>query len=83
MMSCYIEPDVAAAVARLRTLSWPVLCREAIARLRSWRQRQREREELLLFMGSDHRAAADIGVTRYEALSLSNRPFWRDQSSDS
>ncbi len=28
-------------------------------------------------MAADHRAAADIGVNRYDALQWSNRPFWR------
>jgi uncharacterized protein YjiS (DUF1127 family) len=78
-MSCYTERDAAAAVAPWRTFSWLAkICRDAVAWLRACRQRQRERRELLLFMASDHRAAADIGVTRYEALSWSNRPFWRD-----
>jgi uncharacterized protein YjiS (DUF1127 family) len=77
-MSCYTERDAAAIVAPLRTLSRWALCREAVAWLRSCRQRQCERQQLLDYMAIDHRAAADIGVTCYEALEWANRPFWRD-----
>ncbi len=78
MMSCYIEPDVAAAVAPLRILSGRVISRGAVAWLRACWQRQRERRELSVLIASDHRAAADIGVTYEEALSWLRRPFWRD-----
>jgi uncharacterized protein YjiS (DUF1127 family) len=76
-MSGYVQAVASAAVAPVRTLSVPPLCRRVVARLRSWRQRRQERAELLSFMTADHRAAADIGVTTYEALDWSNRPFWR------
>jgi uncharacterized protein YjiS (DUF1127 family) len=77
-MSCYIDPDVAADFAPLRMLSWRVPCREAVAWVRSCRQRQRERQQLLDYMAIDHRAAADIGMKRHDALEWANRPFWRD-----
>ena len=77
-MSCYTERDAAAVVAPLRTFSWRTLYRGASAWLRSCRQRQRERRQLLDYMAIDHRAAADIGVTGYDALEWANRPFWRD-----
>ena len=32
----------------------------------TWRSRRRQRRELFEFLASDHRAAADIGITRYE-----------------
>jgi uncharacterized protein YjiS (DUF1127 family) len=53
------------------------LSRRTVVWLRACRRRHQERAELLAFMASDHRAAADIGVTRYEAMNWSNRPFWR------
>lgn len=75
-MSCYWQADASAAVAPSRTLFVPALCRRALKWLRSCRQRRREREELLAFMAADHRAAADIGVTTYEAMNWSKQPFW-------
>jgi uncharacterized protein YjiS (DUF1127 family) len=78
-VSCHTERDAAAAVAPWWAFSWPAkICRDAVAWLRAGRQRQRERRELLSFLASDHRASADFGVTRDEALSWSSRPFWRD-----
>lgn len=48
-----------------------------LARLRRlWRQ-QRERRELLDYLASDYRAAADIGMTNAQARALAGRPFWR------
>jgi uncharacterized protein YjiS (DUF1127 family) len=40
--------------------------------------RRRHRRELLDYLASDHRAAADIGVTPYEAKFWSEQPFWRE-----
>jgi uncharacterized protein YjiS (DUF1127 family) len=77
MMSSYIEPDGAAAVAPLRILSRREICRGAVAWLRACRQRRRERRELFVLIATDYRAAADIGVTYDEAASWSRRPFWR------
>jgi len=39
-----------------------------------WRQRRRAHRELCDYLASDHRAAADIGITSGEARRL---PFWR------
>jgi uncharacterized protein YjiS (DUF1127 family) len=75
-MSCFVARD--AALAPLRTFSWLTLYRGALAWARSCRQRQRERQQLLDYMAIDHRAAADIGVQRHDALEWANRPFWRD-----
>lgn len=76
-MSCYWQADAWATVAPSRTLFVPAPWRRAMAWLRSCRQHRREREELLAFMAADHRAAADIGVTTYEVMNWSKRPFWR------
>jgi uncharacterized protein YjiS (DUF1127 family) len=78
MMSCTIEPDVAAAAAPLRILSWREIFRGAVAWVQACWQRQRERQQLLDYMAIDHRAAADIGMKRCDALEWANRPFWRD-----
>jgi uncharacterized protein YjiS (DUF1127 family) len=77
-MSCYLQAEASAAVAPPpRTLSVPGLCRRATVWLRLCRQRRQERAELLFFMAADRRAAADIGVTTYDVLDWSRRPFWR------
>jgi uncharacterized protein YjiS (DUF1127 family) len=47
----------------------------ALANLRLWRQRRRERAELAAL---DERTLADIGLSRGEAEFLSNKPFWRE-----
>ena len=43
--------------------------------LRTWRRRAREREQLGAL--SD-RMLSDIGVTRADAIFLSNKPFWKE-----
>ena len=47
----------------------------AVANLREWRRRTREREELAAL---DDRMLKDIGLTRADAQLLSNKPFWRE-----
>ena len=76
-MSGYVPADASAAVARSQTFSMSTLSHRTVVWLRACRRRHQERAELLAFMASNHRAAADIGVTRYEAMNWSNRPFWR------
>jgi uncharacterized protein YjiS (DUF1127 family) len=44
-----------------------------------WRARRRQRQEFIDFLNSDHRAAADIGITRYEAQRYINELFWRGE----
>jgi uncharacterized protein YjiS (DUF1127 family) len=43
--------------------------------LRTWRRRARERDQLARL---DDRMLQDIGITRAEALHLSDKPFWKD-----
>ena len=43
--------------------------------VRAWRQRSRDRGELSAL--SD-RMLSDIGITRADAVFLSNKPFWRE-----
>ena len=45
----------------------------AIALLATWRRRSRERVELLALTDRELR---DIGLTRYDTLSESNKWFW-------
>jgi uncharacterized protein YjiS (DUF1127 family) len=42
---------------------------------REWRRRSRERHQLA---GLDERELRDIGVTRTDAIYLSNKPFWKE-----
>ena len=76
-MSCYLHRESAAAFAQRRPFSRHVLLATAIAWVRVCRKRRRERQELLDYMAGDHRAAADIGITSYDARNWSERPFWR------
>ena len=46
-----------------------------VATLRTWRRRLRERDQLGRL---DDRMLKDIGITRAEALRLSDKPFWRE-----
>ena len=46
-----------------------------VATLRLWRRRLRERDELSRL---DDRMLKDIGITRAEALRLSDKPFWTE-----
>jgi uncharacterized protein YjiS (DUF1127 family) len=48
--------------------------RHAVAVLREWRRRSRDRAALASF---DDRMLRDIGVTRVDALFEINKPFWR------
>jgi uncharacterized protein YjiS (DUF1127 family) len=54
------------------------LLQHLIAWFVAWRLHRRQRKELLDFLASDHRAAADLGITPYEAQQYFDRPFWRD-----
>ena len=46
----------------------------AVATVREWQQRNRERQALA---GFDERLLRDIGLTPAEAEFLINKPFWR------
>jgi uncharacterized protein YjiS (DUF1127 family) len=46
--------------------------------LRLCSRRRRQRRELVEYLASDHRAAADLGITHYDARDWCERPFWRD-----
>ncbi|MGH7039783.1 MAG: DUF1127 domain-containing protein [Stellaceae bacterium] len=47
----------------------------ALATLREWHRRSRDRERLAHF---DDRMLRDIGLTHADADRLANKPFWRE-----
>ncbi|HEX3536225.1 MAG TPA: DUF1127 domain-containing protein [Stellaceae bacterium] len=49
--------------------------KHAIDTVRTWRGRSRDRAELSAL--SD-RMLSDIGITRADAIFLSNKPFWKE-----
>jgi uncharacterized protein YjiS (DUF1127 family) len=49
--------------------------RRALALFDIWRQRLRGRRALVLM---DDRSLRDLGLTRYDALYESRKPFWRE-----
>jgi uncharacterized protein YjiS (DUF1127 family) len=75
-MSSYIHNVSTAAFAERRSLPWRATFNRVMGLARTCRERRRQRRELIDYMASDHRAAADIGMTGCEARSRSERPFW-------
>ncbi|HYA05652.1 MAG TPA: hypothetical protein VEF90_07145 [Xanthobacteraceae bacterium] len=71
-MSSLVDRDSEAAFA----MAWRAFADRIIAGWRMYRMRRRHRRELLDYLASDHRAAADIGVTPCEAKLWAERPFW-------
>jgi uncharacterized protein YjiS (DUF1127 family) len=67
----------AAVATPAQFYAWSKLLNAAVIWMRTCRRRQRERQELLDYVASDHRAAADIGITVYDARNWANQPFWR------
>jgi uncharacterized protein YjiS (DUF1127 family) len=84
IMSDRILAEVTSTFIERRLFSWRPLTRGAVRIFRAlfhivgtWRSRRRQRRELFEFLASDHRAAADIGITRYEAEHWFNQPLRR------
>jgi uncharacterized protein YjiS (DUF1127 family) len=84
IMSDRILAEVTSTFIERRSFSWRPLTRGAVRIFRAlfrivgtWRSRRRQRRELFEFLASDHRAAADIGITRYEAEHWFNQPLRR------
>ena len=65
-MSCYSHGQRNAAFATPRTFSFFAVLSRVADRLR----RARERQELIDYLASDHRAARDLGITIYELDNL-------------
>ncbi|MGA7789622.1 MAG: hypothetical protein WCA56_15830 [Xanthobacteraceae bacterium] len=76
-MSGSADRESAATVAARRSLLSHSIFQRAISLARIWRDRERQRRQLLDYIASDHRAAADLGVSGYEARRWAGRPFWR------
>lgn len=61
-----------------RRIEWgrlpTAVLRRAVAVLREWRRRSRERAQLACL---DERMLRDIGVSRGDVLREINKPFWR------
>lgn len=77
-MTYYLRREWVAGFAQSRPSSLHLFLAAAVKWVVACRRRQRERRELLDFMAGDHRAAADMGITAYDARSWAERPFWRD-----
>jgi uncharacterized protein YjiS (DUF1127 family) len=69
----HLHRDAFRAPAALDRLTSGV--KRAVETTRTWRQRSRERYQLGAL--SD-RMLSDIGITRADAVFLSNKPFWRE-----
>ena len=81
-MSDRILTDATSRFIEPRSLSLRSLTRDAVRLfaallhiISTWRSRRRQRRELFEFLASDHRAAADIGITRYDAEHWFDWPF--------
>jgi len=76
-MSRHAQNEAAVAFAMRRPLPWRTIVSNAIDLVQSCIRRRRERQELLDYIASDHRAAADIGISAHDAHAWAKRPFWR------
>jgi uncharacterized protein YjiS (DUF1127 family) len=82
IMSDRILAEVTSTFIERRSLSWRPLRRSAgrifhvlFRIVGTRRSHRRQRRELFEFLASDHRAAADIGITRYYAGQSFDWPF--------
>jgi hypothetical protein len=71
-----LHGEAAPSVSARWSLAWRALCDAALERVRTYRRRRRERQELIDYMASDHRVAADLGITGDIARDWTSRPFW-------
>jgi hypothetical protein len=68
-MSYYSRTETGATFAG-RTFSLRAVLNRIADRLRVGRDRRRQRRELIEYLASDHRAANDLGIAKYEARNL-------------
>ena len=68
-MSCYSHSETDAAFAVPRTFSFFAV----LSRVADHFRRARERQELINYLASDHRAARDLGITIHTAAIFSPR----------
>jgi uncharacterized protein YjiS (DUF1127 family) len=76
-MSHYLDGRSVATFTETPSFSWRAFFKSVINTMRTWRTRQHERQQLLDYLASDHRAAGDIGIDRSNARDWAQRPFWR------
>jgi hypothetical protein len=69
-MSCSSRAETSDAFAARRTFSLRTVFNRIADRLRVARAHRRQRQELIEYLASDHRAAGDLGITMYEARNL-------------
>jgi hypothetical protein len=69
-MSCYSHSERNAAFAPPRTFSFFAVLSRVADHLRRARDRRRQRQELIDYLASDHRAARDLGISIYELDNL-------------
>jgi hypothetical protein len=74
-MSHYPHAEPAATFARRRPISWRLFFQAAIDMARTRTRHRQQRQELLDYLASDHRAAADLGVNANDARAWAERPF--------
>ena len=65
-MSCYSHSERGAAFIARRTFSLRAVFSQVADHLRRARDRRRQRQELIDYLVSDHRAARDLGITVYD-----------------
>lgn len=80
-MSRYSPAQPVAGLAEGRVFSrlssWRTLFNSIAMTVLTWHRRRQLRQELLDYLAMDHRAAADIGISRSSAREWAARPFWR------
>ena len=70
-MSCYSQTQTAAEFAARQTFSLRrAVFSGVIGRVRVTCNRRRQRQELIEYLASDHRAANDLGITTYDVRNL-------------
>lgn len=76
-MSSYSTTELVDAFPKAQAPSWRAGAGLIATRIWTFWTRQQQRQELLDYIASDYRAAADVGITSGEARSWPQRPFWR------
>jgi len=69
-MSCHAQTETKAAFAAGRTFSLRAAFSRVVERIRTAHQHRRQRQELIDYLASYHRAAQDLGITICEARRL-------------
>jgi len=77
-MSYCGQTKTSVTVAARQTLSLGSVFNLVVDRLRAAGQRRRQCQELMDYLASDHRAAADLGITLHEARNLCSKTAHRD-----